>query len=188
MTTALTPIAERTSLLSPLGPDAASRAQLVTLLQGIANRGEWASKSLIVPYSKSVNMGGNDYPQGLSYATIQDTAPIVASFALTVKAGDLVLLFASGSIIPTVAADHLFGVRWYDGTSTLSECRYKKGAAWAPGTNEEWPLNLHGSDIVSADGSKTYSLQAKVGDVALLVQGGVDYLTLTCVHIKLGAA
>jgi len=69
MTTTLTATAQRTSVVVPVGTDPVSLAVLVAAHQAGLDRTEWASKSLIVPTVKALDMGGNDYTDrdGIGY-------------------------------------------------------------------------------------------------------------------------
>jgi hypothetical protein len=183
MTTPLTPVAARTTVEVPVGTDPVSLAVLVAAYQALLNRSEWNAKSLIVPSIKVPDMGGNDYPDGTSYALVTGGG-IDADFDITTAIGDLVLLVATGTLIFTAAVNSSYQLQWWDGAAELVDVDYNKGAAWT--ANESLPIGLTGYSIAASAGAKTYSLRGKRTGSTATVQGGT--LRVFCLHIKLGAA
>lgn len=191
MTTALTPVAERTALLSPLGPDPASRATLVALMQGIANRAEWASKSLI-DIKNGVIQSGDDY-------TNTSFADMLSNPTLTftdVKVGDKIVLHAAGSFsVGTFTAD---------GTDPSMQLRWLLGGATDLYTGTGYPILRWGSTVVASDAralvapgvhivaadapTLTATLQNKVTNPAASPVFTEGPVFLTGTHYRLGAA
>lgn len=97
MPSAMTPVAERTVLSQPSGPDAVNRAFLMALIQGVANRGEWNAKKLVDVKSAKTSASDNDFS-----STSFINAPSLAELTFTdVSAGDVIILDASLSLFTT---------------------------------------------------------------------------------------
>lgn len=171
-----------TSVIGPDGTDLISAAGVRTGLQDVANRTKWLKESFVVASSKTLDMSGNDYPDGTSYATVSDPALVSASFTVTVAIGDVVQLHAGGSITFTLATASQYNFRWYDGTTDLAETFYDKGAAWTIG--ESFPVALTAVYIATSAGAVTFSFQGKRTGTSPTAQGGA--LRVGYTHFKLG--
>lgn len=181
MPASLTPVNARTAIQKPVGSDVFSLAAINAMAQAIADRGEWASKSLIAGYTKLVDIAGDDFPGTTSYQTVHNNAStVVASFPLTVSVGDLVWVSSLGAL-NCDTADRQYFLRWHDGTDTVAEQYF------TPADGKSNPFKVDGLHIVTSAGAKTYALQGKRGGSSVIVQGEVD-LYVACIHVKLGAA
>jgi hypothetical protein len=90
MPTALTPVNARTAITKPVGSDVFSLAAINGMSQSIADRAEWAAKSLID--IKTARITEVDGDSGTSFADMYSLDPL--NFT-NVSVGDVILLQAS---------------------------------------------------------------------------------------------
>lgn len=172
-----------TSVIGPDGTDLISAAGVRTGLQDVANRTKWLKESFIDAETKALDMAGNDYPDGTSYATISDAVPVSASFTATVAVGDIIILSATGGMTVSSAVTSTYEIRWYNGTTELAATYLAKAAAWTIG--EGFPISVGAVHVVTSAGSMTFSLQGKRTGTSTIWQGGS--LNVAYTHLKLGA-
>jgi hypothetical protein len=194
MPSPMTPIAERTALSQPNNPDLFNRAFLIALLQGIANRGEWASK-LLLDIKYSLVGPGDDYTS-TSFGTMVGATTLTFT---DVKVGDKILLLAHGTFaMSTFTADGTdpwIDLRWLIGGATdvyaaaSSYPRIQWGSTIPASASDHRQGLAPAIHTVAADAaSLTAALQARVrnaGDPPVATSGPVSLVGL---HVRLGAA
>ena len=184
MPTSMTVTAGRDAITKPQGSDVISLTAINNMVNAVANRSEWNKASMIVASTKSLNMGGNDYPDTTSYAVVQDTTPVQATFTLTLAIGDVVTLSSNGSISFNGAVNSSYQLQWWDGSALITEIDLNKAGSWTVG--ETRAFSLGATYVATSAGSKTFSLRGKRTGSSATPQGGT--LQVACMHFKIGAA
>jgi len=186
MPAALTPVVARTAIQKPVGSDVFSLAAINGMAQAIADRTEWASKGLIVPYSKIVDMDDEDYPDNpTTFATVTD-GTVTASQAITVSVGDIVWLRSNGIVdLNQNAGSATVQARMYDGAEALSNWAHGR-SDYAEDGVDTVTMDLDAIHVVTVAGTKTFSLQTKRSGTITPI--GRSLLYFSAIHYKLGAA
>lgn len=193
MTTAMTPTPARPALVAPVGTDPASRALLVALIQGVADRGEWASKSLIDVKSAISAAADDDYTN----TAFENVNQGLLTFT-DVSVGDKILLYFSGTFekggaLTADGTDPFVSLRWLMGGVTDASIGggggypgilwgSTQGASATDGRAISF-MNLHTPAVAAA--SLTAQLQNKVAATHTLTS---SYRQIVGVHLRLGAA
>lgn len=115
MTTPLTATAARPTVEVPVGTDPVSLAVLVAAYQGLLNRSEWASKSLL-DVKSALSAAADDDFANTSFANVNDG---LLTFT-NVSVGDKILLSMSGTF-------ELAGALTADGSDPTIELRWLIG-------------------------------------------------------------
>lgn len=185
----MTPIVERTTLISPAGPDVVQIAALVANVKGVANRAEWASKALIdVKFAKS-SVSDADH-SNTSFAAVEG---VTSTLNFTdVSVGDIIVLNAATSwaLSAAEATNPALDLRWLVGAVDATVGGDGAYPRISPGTvlpanTAHWALTCLAVHTATAAGSLAAVLQNKCSVGTSLV---LHHAQLVGVHFRLGAA